>query len=126
MRCILLMILCCIANVSFALGIGNATVHSAIGEKLVLELPLLGSDGLKQEDALISIGNQADYQALAVNQEYFHHDLRFNLLSTDQAKAVIMVSSNKAVNEPFVHFVIKITTPKETLLRDVMVLLDTH
>lgn len=125
MKKMTLFVLLLLSPFTLALGLGNAVVHSAIGEKLLLEIPLLGSEELSKEEILIRIASPRDYQNLNVAYEAFHHSLRFTMVSSRQGSTTLVVTSTQPVTEPYLHFVLQLTTPDKTLLKDIALLLDT-
>lgn len=113
-----------LAPLSLAIGIGETEVQSKLGEKLRLEIQLHGTDGLNKSEILASIASNKEYQQLEVNKELFHSQFAFTLNQDDQGRYLLLVSSSQAISEPFVQFVLKISTPNETLLKKVTTLLD--
>lgn len=121
----LLLLLLILAPFSLALGVGSATLHSAIGEKLHLEMPLLGADNLTNEELLLGIAGSREYQAMNIVREPFHHALRFTIARDNSGNATLLITSTQPVSEPYLHFVLQVTTPGKTLIKDIAVLLDT-
>lgn len=124
MKKTLLLLLIIFSPVSFALGLGQAKLHSALGEKLSVEIPLLGVENLSNEEILSSLASVADFQRLNIERHNIHNDLRFQLVRKART-SFIQISSSKPVNEPYIQFVVQVSTPQKTLLRDVTLLLDT-
>lgn len=125
---IFLLMLCSIgcfsANTTYALGLGQTVSYTVLGERLLAEIPILGIDELGNEEVLISIANPDEYKNLHTHYETFHRSLRFTLSREPMAQGKIIITSLQPITEPFLQFVLKITTPKETLLKPTTLLLD--
>ncbi len=120
--CLLFLLL--VSPLTFAIGIGSLTTHSALGEKLLAEVPLLNAEHLSNKEILISIASIEEHQTLQVPFHYFSHSLRFTLVREDDAKAILLISSTQVVTEPYLQFLLKITTPEERLLKELSTLIN--
>lgn len=120
------LLLILISPLSFAIGIGEAKNQSSLGEKLNLEVPLHSTDGLSKSEIIASLASESEFMQLGVNKELFHNDFHFTLNQYSENQYLLLVTSSRAVNEPFVQFVLKISTPNETLLKTITTLLDVN
>ncbi|NIB44570.1 LysM peptidoglycan-binding domain-containing protein [Pseudomaricurvus alkylphenolicus] len=109
---------------AFSLGLGNAQVHSALGQPLLAEIPLLRNNERYNPDEIIVTqvrGSRAldlGYD-LAADAEPFHLQL-----VDDGGQLVLRVRSRKVLNEPFVSLLVELEWPTGRLIRDYDLLLD--
>lgn len=120
----LLLLLAFFSPLSMALGLGQASLQSKLGQPLLLEIPILGVESLSKDEIIASLASLQDYQKMQVERTAMHNDLRFNVIKKG-SNASLKISSQRAINEPYLELVVQITTPQKTLLRELTVLFDT-
>lgn|SRR5690554_2975957 len=119
-----LLFLLLLSPLAQAIGIGSLTAHSALGERLLAEVPLLNAEHLSNKDIIIRVASAKEHQTLQVPFSYFSHSLRFTLVRDDDGKAILIISSTQAVIEPYLNFLLKISTPEEQLLKELSLLIN--
>lgn len=107
-----------------ALGLGEVSVSSAINEPLNAEIELLNLQGLEEEELIVSIGSSADYSLAGVRYNFFHAELDFEPDFSNTARPVVRVTTDRAVTEPYLNFVVQARWPAGRLLREYTLLLD--
>lgn len=113
-----------LSPLTMAIGIGSVTVHSALGERLLAETPLLNAEHLSNEEILVRIATIKEHQTLEIPFSYFSNSLRFTLVRDDDAKAILIISSTQPVTEPYLRFLVNIRTPEERLLKELSLLIN--
>lgn len=107
-----------------ALGLGNASVKTAIGYPLSVEIPIL------DRSAALGADQVRVRQVLGRNAEQMGYDLaadakRFLITVSEQSGGLtIQVQSPTPLNEPFVSFALELSWPGGTLYRDYALLVD--
>jgi pilus assembly protein FimV len=107
-----------------ALGIGEVTVKSALNQPLKAEIELLSSADLTAEEILPGLATREEFLKANVDRVYFLSDLRFNVITNDQGKLVVVLTTNKPVREPFLNFLVEVIWPSGRLLREYALLID--
>ena len=125
MKQLLLCLLLLASNPLLAIGAGTITVHSHLGQPLMLEMPLRGLGDLTDEQISIAIADLADYRKLGVEFSHSHQQLRFALLRKNDSEPLLLITSSQPIIEPYLDFVLHIKTPDNQLLKTITVLLDT-
>lgn len=110
-------------NPGLALGLGSPHSETVIGEKLHIEIPLIGIGDLTDEDLKIAIAKPETYKKLDIDMEAFHQTLQF-AITREAEKTTLVINSTQSINEPYVHFLVEIHWPTGSVLKDVSVLLD--
>jgi len=108
---------------AFALGLGEIKVKSALNDPLNATIELTGTVDASEEQLLVNLGSEADFERLGVSKDAVLMQLRF----TPQLKEhppVIHVTSEKPINEPVLNFVLDVQSPKAQVMREYTVFLN--
>ncbi len=114
----------CFAGFVHALGLGEATVKSALNQPLNAEIELVNTAGLSINEILPGLATREEFQKANVDRVYFLSDLRFEVKTNSQGKAFIVLTSKKPVREPFLNFLVELIWPSGRLLREYALLID--
>jgi pilus assembly protein FimV len=113
-----------IASQSWALGLGEIELDSALNEKLNAEIELLDASGLQPSEIMVSLASNEDFQRIGVERFFFLTDLRFEVTYGAGGKATVAVSSSQPITEPYLNFLVEVLWPNGRLLKEYTVLLD--
>jgi pilus assembly protein FimV len=114
----------CFAGFVHALGLGEATVKSALNQPLNAEIELVNTAGLSINEILPGLATREEFQRANIDRVYFLSDLRFEVKTNAQGKAVIVLTSKKPVREPYLNFLVELIWPSGRLLREYALLID--
>lgn len=114
----------CLTGFVHALGLGEVTVKSALNQPLNAEIELVNTAGLTINEILPGLATREEFQKANVDRVYFLSDMRFEVTSNAQGKAVIVLTSKKPVREPFLNFIVELIWPSGRLLREYALLID--
>ncbi|WP_455921299.1 FimV/HubP family polar landmark protein [Pseudomonas putida] len=106
-----------------ALGLGDITLHSSLGQPLNADIALVDAQGLVPADLSVALATAEEFARAGVDRSFFLNDLRFTPVLSGPNK-FIHVTSSKAVTEPYVDFLVQLTRPSGQLLREFTVLID--
>ena len=112
-------------NPVFSLGLGNETLHSSLGEKLFLEMPISGIRQVDQDQLRFSVADIDIYELMDVEFRREHQLLKLSIVPNEQGDLTLLITSSKSIREPFLDFVVNMNTPMGQLFKEVSVLLDT-
>lgn len=107
-----------------ALGLGEATVKSALNQPLNAEIELLSVDDLTEREIITALASREEFLRSSVERTYFLSDLRFKVEKSPSGKSVIRITSARPVREPFLNFLVEVTWPTGRLLREYALLID--
>jgi FimV-like protein len=79
--------------------------------------------GLEEGELSVSLAPADEFSRAGVERVFFLNDLKFTPVLKGN-HSYIRVSSNKAVNEPFLNFLVQLNQPNGQLLREYTVLID--
>lgn len=109
-----------------ALGLGEATVESRLGEPLEARIALTGADGMTEEELIVRIADEATYERMGIEREYIHTLLQFTtLIDNKKGTREIRVTTKDPLRIPMIHFVLHVKWPKGNAMKAYTFLLDT-
>lgn len=106
-----------------ALGLGEITLQSALGQPFRGEIQLVEAGGFEEGELSVSLANAQTFSQAGVERVFFLNDLRFTPVLRGN-RSVIRVESTKVVTEPFLNFIVQINRPNGSLVHEYTVLLD--
>ncbi|ARU88009.1 FimV/HubP family polar landmark protein [Pseudomonas sp. M30-35] len=106
-----------------ALGLGEITLHSALNQPLEADIQLLQVGDLNASEIRVKLASADAFSRSGVERFVFLNDLRFTP-SLGNGRNIIRVTSNQAVREPYLNFIVEVSRPNGQLLREYTVLLD--
>lgn len=119
----LLVILMTTGRTLFALGLGNATVESYLGQPLNARINLI----VRQNDDLDSVtarlASAEDFALIGASQEAIGVPLRFAVERTGGG-GLIRVSSNLPVKDPVIRLIVEVNWSSGRMLREYTLFLD--
>ncbi len=106
-----------------ALGIGEIKLHSALNQNLDAEISLTLS-GESASDIKVKFAPPEKFNEAGVSWSYFLSKIKFETITQPNGSAVIKLTSNEALKEPFLDFLLEVSWPKGNLYREFTVLVD--
>ncbi|WP_198245252.1 FimV/HubP family polar landmark protein [methane-oxidizing endosymbiont of Gigantopelta aegis] len=106
------------------LGIGDIKLHSALNQKLNAEIPLIVSKDENPANIRVSLAAPEKFDEAGVPWNYFLTKIKFNTQVRRDGSVVIKLTSNEALREPFLDFLLEVTWDKGNLYREFTVLVD--
>ena len=123
-RVIPLLLLMVLPSVSWALGLGEINLQSALNEPMQAEIEIIGASGQELEGLKVKLAAKGDFDRLGLDRPDFLSSLRFDVAFNSARQPVLKVSSGQAITEPFVTFLLEAKWARGSLLREYTVLLD--
>jgi len=109
---------------SFALGLGKIELHSSLNQPLDADIEILSLRDTALDEIAVKLASPEAYAKVGLERPFFLTQLKFTPDRKPGGKAYIHVSSEQAVKEPFVDFLVEINWPAGHLLREYTLLLD--
>ncbi|MDQ7016987.1 MAG: FimV/HubP family polar landmark protein, partial [Gammaproteobacteria bacterium] len=107
-----------------ALGLGEIEVKSSLNQRLDAQIELLSVRGAETEEMIVTLASEEAFSKAGLERPLLLTQLRFSVQQDLRGKPYIQVSSQKAVVEPFLNFLIEIDWPRGRLVREYTLLLD--
>ncbi len=113
-----------VPEMSAALGLGGIRGQSALNEPFVGEIDLLDVRPDELDTIQVALAPEAEFSKVGAERSQFLNNLRFKAQVSPDGLAVIRVSSKDPVREPFLDFLVEVTSPAGRLVKEYTVLLD--
>jgi pilus assembly protein FimV len=107
-----------------ALGLGRLNVTTALGQPLVAEVDLSIAPGDDFDSIRANIATPAVYRGANVEYQGILQTIRVQPLRRANGQPFLRLTSNQAVNEPFLDVLIEVNSNTGRLVREFVVLLD--
>lgn len=120
---VLAAVLAAAAGQAHALGLGDITLHSSLGQPLSADIALVDAQGLGAADLSVGLATADEFARAGVDRAFFLNDLHFTPVLSGSYK-FIHVTTSKAVTEPYLDFLVQLNRPSGQLLREFTVLID--
>jgi len=108
----------------FGIGLGEIQLTTPLNEPLRAEIQLLQVSNLGENELLIGLAPKADFEAAGVERLFFLTSLKFTLDLDNPKGAMVMVSTDAPVREPYLNFLLEVQWPNGRLLREYTLLMD--
>jgi pilus assembly protein FimV len=106
-----------------ALGLGEITLESALNQPLRANIPVLQLGSVRAEQISAQLASDSDFERFSIDREAFLDNIRFDVRPAG-AEAVVQISTQDVVREPYLSFVLETRWPSGRLLSEYTVLLD--
>ncbi|MHB8471821.1 MAG: type IV pilus assembly protein FimV [Gammaproteobacteria bacterium] len=109
---------------AFALGLGDINLHSGLNQPMSADIDLVSVRSDEADSIKVSLGSADDFAQAGLDRPYLLNQLRFLVVASRKGHYRIHVSTEQAVREPFLDFLIQVTWKGGQLQREYTVLLD--
>jgi pilus assembly protein FimV len=109
---------------ALSLGLGALQLQSFLNEPLKASVDLLDMGGLHEDEVIIRLASRDDFEKFGVDRPYFLSSIKFEVSAEENGTASIILSSDEAVVEPYLDFILEARWPSGRLLREYTVLID--
>ena len=109
---------------SYALGLGDVKLHTALNQPLVAEIELMQVEDLTRTEILSNLASKSDFARAGVERPQVLNGLQFKTEVSPNGKGVIKITSKDPVQEPFLNFLVEVHWPNGRLLKEYTLLLD--
>ncbi len=107
----------------YAVGLGGINVVSSLGEPLKADIQLVSLSESERGQVSVRLASPEMYRGAGLEYPRIS-DINFQIRNLAEGGAVLKVSTEDAVNEPFVNLLVELKWPAGRLLREYTFLLD--
>ena len=107
-----------IAGKSFALGLGEIELDSALNQNFSATIPVTRHGGLAEYEVLVSLASEDDFRRVGVERFFYLTNIRFKLVVANNGSLVIALSTPKPISEPYLNFLVEVRWPNGRLLKE--------
>ena len=112
------------ASAVSALGLGDIGVESKLNERFVAEVPLINSQDLGAGQIIAGLATADEFARADVERSHWLSDLSFRVRLDDSGDHLLEVTTDEALREPYLNFLLEVRWPNGRMLREYTVLLD--
>lgn len=109
---------------AFALGFGNITLHSALGQKLDADIGILSPSPRDIRNLKIQMASYQAFSRAGIDKPPVLTSLKFAIKQRAGGQYYIHVSSPQPIRAPYLDFLLQLTWPTGRMLREYTMLLD--
>lgn len=106
-------------SLASTVDLGELHVASGAGERLDGRIALVGAEGLRRDDITVALGSREDFGNRGLERFAYLDTLRFHVEPPQ-----VRVSGSAPIPDAYLNFLVRLTWPDGTLLREYAVLLD--
>ncbi len=112
------------ASQSFALGLGDIKLNSALNQPLDAEVELLSPTPKELNELRVTLAPPEAYQKAGLERVHFHTRMRFSVERRPDGRAVVRITTRDPVREPFLDFLLEASWSAGQVVREYTVLVD--
>jgi pilus assembly protein FimV len=112
-----------VSSVSFALGLGGATVESYLDQPLDVRVELISQTSEELQSITAGLASADDFELLGLSRSAITVPLQFELV-TDTDQPYIHITSQLKVNEPVIQVLVEVVWASGRMLREYTLFLD--
>ncbi len=116
--------MCLVASNALALGLGRLSVQSALGETLRAEIDVTSITPEEASNLNVRVAPPESYRAAGVDYNSVLPSTQVVLQRRADGRSVLALTSDRAVQEPFVDVILEITWSTGRLVREYTLLFD--
>ena len=116
--------MCLVASNALALGLGRLSVQSALGETLRAEIDVTSITAEEASNLNVRVAPPESYRAAGVDYNSVLPSTQVMLQRRADGRSVLTLTSDRAVQEPFVDVILEITWSTGRLVREYTLLFD--
>src|SRR3954451_7368459 len=109
---------------TFALGLGKMTVRSALNEPLSAEIEFSSIEEKELKGLVISVASREAFEQAGVERLPYLADLKFTVSKRAEGNYFIRISTDRQIEEPFIHLLLSAEWPGGRLVREYTALID--
>ena len=118
------MVLLLASGYAQAISLGKMTTYSALNQPFEAEIPLLSVAKGELDGIKVSIASEEAFKRANLDRPFILSSLNFEKLLKDNGQTVIRITSRKSIPEPYLNFLLEVSSPRERVLKEYAVLLD--
>ena len=123
-RLVAAVLLATMASQTWALGLGELDLQSALNERFQANIELYDAASLELSEIRVTLASADDFERVGVERFFFLTTLDFDVVKGPRGVPIIEVTSSQAITEPYLNFIVEVLWPNGRMLREYTVLLD--
>jgi FimV-like protein len=109
---------------ALAMGFGQASLHSHLGEPLDVRVPLIMEKGETVQQFKVQLATPSEYLSLEQVPPQSYHDIRIDIKNTASSRPEVYIHSSYAVDEAILVLVLKVQRGRGAFYKKMQFFLD--
>ena len=110
--------------IALGLGLGDIRLHSALNQQLDAEIELISATDSEIDALRVHLAGSDLFDRYGIERIDALQTLKFTVVRRDDKSAYVRITSDVAIREPFMTFLVEAQWPRGRLLREYTLLLD--
>lgn len=110
--------------IALGLGLGDIRLHSALNQQLDAEIELISATDSEIDALRVHLAGADLFDRYGIESIDALQTLKFTVVRRDDKSAYVRITSDVAIREPFMTFLVEAQWPRGRLLREYTLLLD--
>ncbi|MCK7494745.1 MAG: hypothetical protein MZW92_29155 [Comamonadaceae bacterium] len=107
-----------------ALGLGRLVVDSGLDEPLVGQIELISPTSQEIKTLKASLASREDFDIAGIERAPHLFDIKYTVSQKSDGRYYLKISTDQAIREPFLHFLVQVEWSGGRLIREYTALLD--
>jgi len=107
-----------------ALGLGHIQVYSKINGPFKAQINVVSSTPNEVSNLKVGLASASSFRRAGIERPYVLTNLRFKVQTTSKTTAIIHITTQESLKEPFINFLVEVSWPSGTIRREFTALLD--
>ncbi len=113
-----------LASGSWALGLGKVALESGLNDPFRANIPLIGSSPDFADRVVVTLADAEQFKKAGIQRFQLLTSLKFEVVQDeDSGPKFIRITSEHPIREPFLNFVLDVSSPDGRLLQEITILL---
>lgn len=121
---VVVFVFCLIPSVSMALGLGPITMRSALNQPLLAEIDIHSVQKGDLDGLAVKLASEEDFKRVNVERPAYLNLIKFQLVIRRDGSAFIKLTTDQAVTEPYLDFLVEARWARGRALKEYTVLVD--
>lgn len=124
LQALLTLVIFLLSGPALALGVGSLKLESGLNERFEARIPLLSASAEELSTLRVGLASPDMFRRAGMDRSPELSKLSFKLVETETAGEYIHITSQEAIREPFLSFLVELSWANGRLYREYTVLLD--
>lgn len=113
-----------IPGTASAVALGLVELQSALNQRLDARIPLHRVSSEELDDIQVALGDKAAFARAGLERPFVLTSLQFKVVQSTSGEAYIDVSSKDPIREPYLNFIVDVSSPSGRVMREYSLLLN--
>ena len=109
---------------ALAIGFGQSSLHSSLGEPLKISVKILSAEEDSDDNLRFRTAEKDMFKRMKIPYQFEYMNLQFRLERDQKNHATLFISSSETFDEPLAHFIVEMTSPQGKQFKEIVAFLE--